>query len=311
MRYMTLDALEKHVFARSRQKRVVAVAEAAETHVLEAVRDAVNKGLVSALLYGKGHDVAEKLRELGEHPDDYTIIHTDTAEQSAFEAGIAASEGRADFILKGIIPTGILLKNLFRKETGFRTGKLISHMNIVQVPGYHKLLALCDAAINVRPTLEQKYHILCNAVEILHRMDIDNPKVAVLASSETVSDKMPETQDGAALKAMNTSGEISGCIVEGPISYDLAVCSEAANIKGYVSPVAGDADLLVCPDIVSANVLIKCLRHSANALTAGIVVGGRVPVVLNSRAASAADKYRTMVLAASASFRDKADHQNA
>lgn len=302
MSYTTLEALEAHVFAQSKQKRVVAVAEAAEEHVLEAVRDAVRKGLVRALLYGRADLVAEKLQALGEKPSEYEIIHTESPEESAFQAGLAAGEGRADFILKGLIPTNILLKNLFRQETGFRTGGLISHMNIVQIPTYHKLLALCDAAINMRPDLEQKRHILCNAVSALRRMGIENPKVAVLASAETVNEKMPESVDAAALKAMNACGEITGCQVEGPISYDLAVCREAAAIKGYDSPVAGDADLLVCPDIVSANVLIKCLRHSAQALTAGIVVGGRVPVVLNSRAASAADKYRTMVLAASASL---------
>lgn len=303
MQYATMEALEEHVFSRTKgQKKVVAVVEAVEDHVLGAVRDAMAKGLVSAMLYGRQQTMVEQLQAMGENPGHYTLIHTETPEQSALLAGIATHEGRADFILKGLIPTGVLLKNLFREETGFRVGKLISHMNIVQIPTYHKLLALCDAAINVRPTLEQKGHILRNAVTTLHRMGMETPKVAVLASSETVSEKMPETQDAAALKAMNEAGEIPGCLVEGPISYDLAVCRESAAIKGYESPVAGDADLLVCPDIVSANVLIKCLRHSANALTAGIVVGGRVPVVLNSRAASAADKYRTMVLAASASL---------
>jgi phosphate butyryltransferase len=302
MSYTTLEALEAHVFARAAQKRVVAVAEAAEEHALEAVRDAMKTGLLSPLLYGSAGKVAKKLSSIGENPQDYEIINTSSPEESAFQAGIAAKEGRVDFILKGLIPTGILLKNLFREEAGFRAGRLISHMNIVQIPTYHKLLALCDAAINIRPNLEQKRDILVNAVTTLTRMGIANPKVAVLASAETVNEKMPETLDAAALKKMHQDGEIASCIVEGPISYDLGVCREAADIKGYDSPVAGDADLLVCPDIVSANVLIKCLRHSANALTAGIVVGGRVPVVLNSRAASAADKYRTMVLAASATL---------
>ena len=302
MSFTTMKDLEAHVFARAAQKRVVAVVEAAEEHVLEAVCEAARKGLVQALLYGRAAEVREKLRVMGEHANDFIIINTENPEDSAFQAGMAAGEGRADFILKGLVPTGVLLKNLFRKETSFRTGRLISHMNIVQVPTYHKLLALCDAAINVRPDLEQKRQILCNAVQTLHRMGVENPKVAVLASSETVNEKMPEALDAAALKAMNARGEIEGCMVEGPISYDLAICRESAEVKGYQSPVAGDADMLVCPDIVSANVLIKCLRHSALALTAGIVVGGRVPLVLNSRAASAEDKYRTMVLAASASL---------
>ncbi len=302
MPYTTLEALEAHVFAKAEKKRVVAVAEAAEEHALEAVRDARKAGLADAVLFGRAAKVAEKLAAIGENPADYQIVNADAPEESALMAGLAVREGRADFILKGLIPTGALLKGLFKEEAGFRTGRLISHMNIVQVATYPKLLALCDAAINIRPSLEQKRDILLNAVGALNRMGIANPKVAVIASAETVNEKMPETLDAAELKAMNQRGEISGCIVEGPISYDLAVCGEAAAIKGYAGPVAGDADLLVCPDIVSANVLIKCLRHSAGALTAGIVVGGRAPVVLNSRAASAADKYRTMVLAASATL---------
>ncbi len=301
MSYATFEQLESQVFKKAKKCRV-AVVEAADIHALEAVRHAVEMGLVEPLLFGRCTEVTARLTALELDATAWEIVDSPEPAISAFQAGMAAKDGRADFILKGLIPTGVLLKNLFREETGFRTGKLISHMNIVQIPTYHKLLALCDAAINVRPTLEQKGHILRNAVAALHRMGMENPKVAVLASSESVSEKMPETQDAAALKAMNDKGDITGCIVEGPISYDLAVCRESAAIKGYDSPVAGDADLLVCPDIVSANVLIKCLRHSANALTAGMVVGGGVPVVLNSRAASAADKYRTMVLAASASL---------
>ena len=299
MVYKSFDELEAAVKQKA-HKCKVAVVEAADEHVLEAVRHAVEVGLVEPLLFGKKEDIAAKLKAIGLPGDAYPIVETATPQESATGAGMAVKEGRANFILKGLIQTGILLKGLFKEETGFRTGRLISHMNIVQVATYPKLLALCDAAINIAPSLEQKRDIIQNAVDALARMGIDNPKVAVLASAETVNEKMPESVDAAALKEMNKKGQITGCLIEGPISYDLAVCAESAATKGYESPVAGDADLLVCPNIVTANVLIKCLRHTANALTAGIVVGGRVPVVLNSRAASAEDKFRTMVLAASA-----------
>ena len=299
MTYATFEQLESQVFKKAKKRRV-AVVEAADTHVLEAVRHAVEVGLVEPLLFGKRTEVEAKLAAMDLDITAWEIVDSPDPANSALQAGIAVKEGRADFILKGLIATGQLLKGLFKEETGFRTGRLISHMNIVQLRTYPKLLALCDAAINIAPTLEQKKDILQNAVDALTRMGITQPKVAVLASAETVNEKMPESVDAAALKRMNEQGEITGCVVEGPISYDLAVCKESAETKGYESPVAGDADLLVCPNIVTANVLIKCLRHSAEALTAGIVIGGRVPVVLNSRAASAEDKYRTMILAASA-----------
>lgn len=299
MQYATFEQLESHVFKKAKKRRV-AVVEAADAHVLEAVRHAVEVGLVDPVLFGRRAAVEAALAALDLDVTAWEIVDSPEPAVSALQAGIAVKEGRADFILKGIIPTGTLLKGLFKEETGFRTGRLISHMNIVQVRTYPKLLALCDAAINISPTLEQKKDILQNAVDALTRMGIVQPKVAVLASAETVNEKMPESVDAAALKRMNQEGAITGCVVEGPISYDLAVCGESAKTKGYESPVAGDADLLVCPNIVTANVLIKCLRHTAEALTAGIVIGGRVPVVLNSRAASAEDKYRTMILAASA-----------
>ena len=299
MTYATFEQLESQVFKKAKKRRV-AVVEAADTHVLEAVRHAVEVGLVEPLLFGRRAEIESRLASMDMDIAAWEIVDTPDPASSALQAGIAVKEGRADFILKGLIATGQLLKGLFKEETGFRTGRLISHMNIVQLRTYPKLLALCDAAINISPTLEQKKDILQNAVDALTRMGITQPKVAVLASAETVNEKMPESVDAAALKRMNQQGEITGCLVEGPISYDLAVCRESAETKGYESPVAGDTDLLVCPNIVTANVLIKCLRHSAEALTAGIVIGGRVPVVLNSRAASAEDKYRTMILAASA-----------
>lgn len=302
MSYKSLKELEAGVFSKTTKKRVVAVAEACDSHVLEAVRDAVNIGLVDALLFGNKAKTEEKLRALGETPADYELIDSPSPEESALMAGIATREGRADFIMKGLIQTGALLKNLFREEAGFRTGRLISHMNILELDSYHKLLALTDAAVNLCPGLDQKKDILMNAVDTLARMGISNPKVAVLSSAETVNEKLPDSLDAAALKSMNQSGEIGGCIVEGPISYDLAICKEAAATKGYSSPVAGEADLLLCPGIVVGNTLLKALRHSAGALTAGLVIGGRVPVVLTSRASSAADKYRTMVMAASATM---------
>ncbi len=300
MIFETMDALEAHVRARGGKKCMAAVVEAAEDHVLEAVIEAAQRGLIDTRLYGRVDEIVARLQALGANPDEFTFVACQTAEESAVQAGIASGKNEVDIIVKGLIPTGTLLKNLFKEETGFRvSGKLISHINIVQIAHYHKLLALCDSAINTHPTLEQKREIMANAIATLQNMGIEKPKVALIAATESVSEKMPETVHAATLKAEYANDPT--CIVDGPLSYDLATNKEAADIKGYSSPVAGDADLLVCPDIVSANILIKCLRYAAKALTTGLVVGGKVPIVLNSRAASSADKYRTMVLAASAS----------
>lgn len=300
MIFSSMHQLEEHVLQNVGSKKTAALVEASDEHALEAVRDAKRSGLVTPLLFGNKQKIEEKLRLIGESTSDYEIVHRETPEESALAAGIATREKRADFIVKGAIQTATLLKSLFNEATAFRTGRLISHMNVLEIRNYHKLVALCDSSINIAPNQDQKKDILVNAVEALQRMGISMPKVAVLSSAETLNEKMPESVDAFALKQMNQCGEITGCIVEGPISYDLAMSRESADIKGYESPVSGDTDLLVCPGIVTANVLIKCLRHSAEALTAGIVVGGSVPVVLTSRASSAEDKYRTMVLASSA-----------
>ena len=180
MTYATFEQLESQVFKKAKKRRV-AVVEAADTHVLEAVRHAVEVGLVEPLLFGKRAEVEAKLAAMDIDITRWKIVDSPEPAISALQAGIAVKEGRADFILKGLIATGQLLKGLFKEETGFRTGRLISHMNIVQLRTYPKLLALCDAAINIAPTLEQKKDILQNAVDALTRMGISQPKVAVLA----------------------------------------------------------------------------------------------------------------------------------
>ena len=302
MIYKSLNQLAERVLQSNAAKRIVAVIAAEDGHTLEAVIHAADKGIVTPLLLGRKAVVEEELRKLDANPAHFNIEHAETPEEAARAAGFAIKDGRADFLMKGLIPTGLMLKTLFAEETGFRVGSLVSHMSIVDIPNHHKLVTITDAAINIRPELEQKKVIIENAVRVLHRLGMENPKVAVLASTEQPNPKMPETLDGAELKAMNQRGEITGCIVEGPLPYDLAMCKESAAIKGVQSPVYGDADLLVCHDIAAANSLLKALRHSANAGSAGIVAGGKAPIVLTSRAAAAQDKYWPMVLAASATL---------
>ena len=302
MIYTSLEQLAQRVLDTKRgKKKVVAVVAANDEHTLEAVTHAARDGIATPLLVGEQDGIRAKLTALGQDPGDYEIIDADSLEACALLAAQAVKDSRADFLMKGLIPTNTMLKVLFSEEAGFRTGKAISHMSVAQVPTYHKLIAITDAAINIKPTLEQKQSMIENAVQAMLMMGFDTPKVAVLASTEQVNPKMPETQDAQALKEMNRKGLLTDCIVEGPISYDLAVSKKSAEIKGMDSPVCGDADLLVTPDIAAGNILLKSLRYSAGAGTAGIVVGGRAPLVLTSRAVEPQDKYWPLVLAASAS----------
>jgi phosphotransacetylase len=193
------------------------------------------------------------------------------------------------------------MKAIVAKENGLvPQGRKLSLIGFYETPKYHKLFAVSDMGLNTYPDLAGKRLIIENAVQLLHALGIENPKVAVLSSVEKVNPKMPDAVDGAQLKLMNARGEITGCTVEGPISFDLATSREAAAIKGYDSPVAGDADLLIVPDIAAGNILVKCLTGFCGALTAGAVLGARVPVILTSRSAEAADKYYSIALAACA-----------
>jgi phosphate butyryltransferase len=210
------------------------------------------------------------------------------------------NEKKADLIMKGKIQTADLLRAVVDKERGLRTGSVMSHIAIHEVPSYHKLLAVTDGGMMMYPKLEEKKQIIENAVKTFIAMGYENPKVAVLAAVENVNPKMPETVEADALKMMNVKGEIKNCIIEGPISYDLTMSKESAEIKGFNSPVTGEVDILVVPNITAGNLLGKALIYSAGAKMAGFIVGAKVPIVLTSRGATAEEKYLSLVISASA-----------
>jgi len=302
MIYRNFEQLIALVRANSKATRTVAVVAAEDGHTLEAVGQAARDGIVAPLLIGHKNRILEQLTHLDEQIPNYSIIHAETFEDAALKAAAAVASGEAHFLMKGLIPTAELMKALLSDKGGFRTGSLLSHLSFVQIANYHKLVGLTDAALNIYPDLKQKRAILENAVATMTRMGFDTPKVAILAANEQVNSKMPETIDAAELKRLNQEGSVSGCIVEGPISYDLMMSRESAAIKGYESTVCGDVDLMVVPNISAGNILLKALRYSAQASSAGIVVGGRVPIVLTSRAVDVQDKYLPLVLAASATL---------
>lgn len=281
------------------KKRVVVVA-AQDEHTLEAVFRARQNKIAEPILIGDKTKIKEIIEHLHVEFDDNKIIDTDSDEKAAEKAVELVNENKADFIMKGKIQTADLLRAVVNKEKGLRTGKIMSHLVIHELPSYHKLLAVTDGGMMMYPNLEEKKKIIENAVNTYISMGYENPKVAVLAAVEIVNPKMPESVDAGLLKEMNENGEIKDCIVEGPISYDLTMNKESAEIKGYSSPVAGDADILIVPNITAGNILGKSLTFSAGAKMAGFIVGAKVPIVLTSRGASSEEKYLSLVLSASA-----------
>lgn len=280
------------------EKTNVAVVAAQDHHTLEAVSYARKEGLIGAYLIGDTEKIKEILTELNEAEEEYILIPAEDAESCMKIAADLVNQGKAGAIMKGKLETGQIMKGILNKENDLRKGGLISLTGFYESPYYHKMFAVTDVAINVYPDAEAKKGLIENAVGALHSFGLENPKVACLAAVEKVNPKMKETVDAAQLKEWNQSGEITGCIVEGPISLDLAMIEEAAQIKGYVSPVSGDADLLVAPDLCAGNLMVKALTEVGGAQTGGLVLGAKVPVILVSRSAKASDKFNSIALAA-------------
>ncbi|MBP7222666.1 MAG: bifunctional enoyl-CoA hydratase/phosphate acetyltransferase [Sedimentibacter sp.] len=292
------DLIEKVQKCESRKR--VAVAAAQDEHTLEAVFRAAKDKLVEPLLVGNKEKIEEILKELDVDYDISSIISTESDKESAEKTVELINEGKADFIMKGKLQTADLLRAVVDKEKGLRTGRVMSHVAILEVPAYHKLIAVTDGGMMMYPNADEKKQILESAVDVFLAMGYECPKVAVLAAVETVNPKMPEAVDADILKKMNQSEEIKDCIVEGPISFDLTFSKESAEIKGYSSPVTGEADILLAPNITTGNIMSKALIEMAGATMAGMIVGAKVPIVLTSRGASSEEKYLSIVLSASA-----------
>ncbi len=281
--------------------RRVAVVAADDAHTLEAVALALEEGVVTPILIGNAGWIGAWLAKRGIDAGAVRVIDAEKPLDAAARAVALVRAGEADVLMKGRIETAALMKVVLDRASELRTERIMSHLAVLEVPTYHKLLAVTDVALNLNPDLEQKRRILANAVAALAAMGIDHPKVAVMAAAEEINPKLAESVDGAELKRLNQAGEIDGCTVEGPISYDLAIDREAVAIKRYHSPVAADADLMLVPNLVAGNLMIKALMFSAGAKFAGIIVGAKVPIVVASRSSPAADKHRSILLAAACS----------
>lgn len=299
MAFKTFDELVRHVQQRGTKKRVV-LAAAHDEHALEAVVFADKNNIAEPILVGDKPMILEMLKKLDVPEDKYEIYATSDDVSAAKKSIELIREGKGDFLMKGKLQTADLLREVVNKETGLSVGKPMSHVAMQEVPTYHKLLAVTDGGMMTYPDLEAKKNIIENAVSIFNKMGYDKPKVAVLAAVEVVNPKMPEAVEAAELKKMNLNGILTDCIVEGPISYDLAMNKESSELKGYSSEVAGDADILVVPNITAGNILGKSLIYSAGAKMAGFVVGAKVPIVLTSRGATTEEKYLSLAISASA-----------
>ena len=280
-------------------KQRLAVAAAADDAVLEAVNEAQKMGIVDATLVGDEAAIRKIAAEIGMDLSACRIINEPDNAAAAHIAVKLAHDGEADMYMKGLLDTKTFLKSILDKEVGLRTGQTLSHVAVFQVKGIEQLLFLTDVAFITYPTLEDKVHIIENTVAVAHACGVECPKVAPLAAVEVVSPKMPCTVDADALRQMNAEGKITGCVVDGPLSMDIAIDPEAARHKGAQDrPAAGCADILLFPDIQAGNLVYKTLVHTAECKNGCILTGTRVPAILTSRSDSFQTKVNSIALAA-------------
>lgn len=276
-------------------KKTVAVAVAEDEVVLKAVKSAIDEKIANFLLYGDSGKI-EKLSDKIGLNTGFKTIHCDTKSKAVEGAVSAVSSGEADLLMKGHIKTAAILGVYLKEEFGLKTGKTISLVSVFEVPGHEKLLYVSDAGMIIAPSLKQKADLISNTTKVAITTGIENPKVAILGAVEVVNEKMPATIDAAILSKMSDRNQLKGAIVDGPFALDNAVSEEAARQKGIESPVAGDADILIMPDIEAGNIFYKTLIFLANATVASTVVGGKVPIILTSRADSDLTKLYSIAL---------------
>jgi phosphotransacetylase len=271
---------------RSLQPVPTAVAHPCEASALSGAFEAAKLGLIVPILVGPAARIGATAASAGIDISKLRVIDTEHSHASAAAAVELVRSGEAELLMKGSLHTDELMGAVVSREAGLRTERRISHVFVMDVPTYHKVLLVTDGAINIAPTLEDKVDICQNAIDLARALGRETPKVAILAAVETVTTKMPATIDAAALCKMAERGQITGAILDGPLAFDNAISKEAARTKGIKSEVAGDPDILLAPDLESGNILAKQLTFLANADSAGLVLGARVPIILTSRADS-------------------------
>ena len=290
------DDLLKKVGTLSKKKVAVAVAQ--DEPVLEAIKAVKERGIADAILVGDESLIKELANKIDMDLSLFEIVNEPNIGKATLEAIKLVSSGKADMVMKGLVDTATFLRAVLNKEVGLRTGKLMSHVAVFEIEGIDRLILLTDAAFNTYPDLKAKIQILNNSVNVAKACGINMPKVAPVCAVEVVNTDMPATIDASLLSKMNDRGQIKGCIVDGPLALDNALSEEAAHHKGITGEVAGKADILLLPNIESANVMYKTLTYTSKSRNGGLLVGTSAPVILTSRADSFETKVNSIALAA-------------
>ena len=279
------------------EMKKVAVAVAQDEPVLEAIRDAKLKGIADAVLVGDKEEIIKIAAKIGMNLEGVEIVDEPDVRKAALKAVELVSSGYADMVMKGLVDTATFLKSVLNKEVGLRTGRLMSHVAVFEIPGFDRLLFLTDVAFNMYPELKDKVDIINNAVKVAKAVGVETPKVVPVCAVEVVNPNMPATLDAALLTKMNERGQIKDCIIDGPLALDNAISEEACAHKGIGGPVAGKADILLLPNIDAGNIMYKTLTYTTNSKNGCVLVGTSAPVVLTSRADSYETKMYSIALA--------------
>jgi phosphate butyryltransferase len=282
---------------KEKPKKTIAVAMADEEDVLAAVANANREGIADAVLVGN----RERIFECGERAEiditNFDIIDVETEQEAVVRSIQLVREHLADVLMKGTCGTATLLRGVLDREHGVRSGNFLSHVAVFEAPGYHKLLLMSDGGMNIAPDVEVKVAIIENALVVARRLEIERPKVALLAAVEKVNYKaMPCTVDAAVIAKMAERGQIQDAIIDGPLAFDNAVSQHSCDVKGINSPVSGDADILIVPNIEAGNICYKTLACLGKGKVAGLIMGARVPIVLTSRSDSEEAKFYSIAL---------------
>lgn len=283
-------------FAKERGPKTISVACCQDKEVLMAIEMARKKKIANAILVGDIEKTKEIAKNINLDLSNYELIHIEDLSEASLKSVELVSEGKAHMVMKGLVDTSIILKAVLDKDKGLRTGNVLSHVAVFDIKNYDRLFFITDAAMNLAPDLNTKKQIIENACTVAHSLDIENPKVAVLCAKEKVNPKMKDTVEAKELEEMCNRGEIKGCIVGGPFALDNAVSVEAANHKCITHQVAGNADILLAPDIEAGNILYKSLVFFSESKNAGVIVGAKAPIILTSRADNEETKLNSIAL---------------
>lgn len=291
--------------ARDGQPVKISVAAAHDEEVLKAIKQAVELEMIEPYFVGNETEIIKIADEIGFDVKDYQIVHTDSEDEAAYQAAKLASDGEVQVIMKGFINSTPFLKGVLHRDLNLKTGRIFSHLSAFEIPGFNHLYYMTDGGLNIAPDIEQKEQILKNSIDFLHQIGIETPKVALLSANERVNEKMPVTVDCHELATRGKDGRFGSVLIEGPLPLDLAISKESLYHKGLNSELDGEADLLLVPTIEAGNIFGKSISYFAKGVMAGVVLGAKVPLILNSRSDSAKAKLASIALAVAATKGNK------